>query len=202
MCRLICAFVVSIWHKTCFLMIFNGCEVRIENSVTRVTVRHHQACRVMPNSYPEWRNFHFLPNSHYGFFFLHTRPSSTAFKLCYFVNFTLKYLHFWSRQVRFSFYLRRWRHDVWQKMTSKTYIMTSKLASWHQKNVLMSCTRIILHRGCKTTFPSSGQVQGNSGWVCKNNCSKISCKILENWFDKEYYWIGNLYRENCKKRKS
>ena len=31
---------------------FNGCEVRIENSVTRVTVRHHKACQVMPNSYP------------------------------------------------------------------------------------------------------------------------------------------------------
>ena len=30
----------------------NGCEVRIENSFTRVTVRHHETCRVMPNSYP------------------------------------------------------------------------------------------------------------------------------------------------------
>ena len=35
------------------IRIFNDCEVRIENSVTRVTVRHHEACRVMPNSYPE-----------------------------------------------------------------------------------------------------------------------------------------------------
>ena len=34
------------------IRIFNGCEVLIENSVTRVTVRHHEACRVMPNSYP------------------------------------------------------------------------------------------------------------------------------------------------------
>ena len=41
------------------IRIFNGCEVRIENSVTRVTVRHHDACRVMPNSYSEWRNFEF-----------------------------------------------------------------------------------------------------------------------------------------------
>ena len=30
--------------------IVNGCEMRIDNSVTRVTVRHHGACRVMPNS--------------------------------------------------------------------------------------------------------------------------------------------------------
>ena len=35
------------------IRIFNGREVRIENTVTRVTVRHHEACRVMPNSYPE-----------------------------------------------------------------------------------------------------------------------------------------------------
>ena len=35
------------------IRIFNGCEVQIESSVTRVTVRHHEACRVMPNSYPK-----------------------------------------------------------------------------------------------------------------------------------------------------
>ena len=34
------------------IRIFNGCEVLIENSVTRVTFRHHEACQVMPNSYP------------------------------------------------------------------------------------------------------------------------------------------------------
>ena len=34
------------------IIIFNGCEVLIENSVTRVTVRHHEACRMMPISYP------------------------------------------------------------------------------------------------------------------------------------------------------
>ena len=32
--------------------IHNGCSVRIENSVTWVTVRHHSASLVMPNSYP------------------------------------------------------------------------------------------------------------------------------------------------------
>ena len=39
----------------CTIRIFTGCEVRIENSVTRVTVRHHEAFLnlVMPNSYPE-----------------------------------------------------------------------------------------------------------------------------------------------------
>ena len=33
--------------------IFHGCMVWIEKSVTRVTDRHHEACRVMPNSDPE-----------------------------------------------------------------------------------------------------------------------------------------------------
>ena len=32
---------------------FNGCEMQIENSVTRIIVWHHEACQVMPNSYPE-----------------------------------------------------------------------------------------------------------------------------------------------------
>ena len=34
------------------IRIFNVCEVLVEYSVMRVTVRHHEACRVMPNSYP------------------------------------------------------------------------------------------------------------------------------------------------------
>ena len=35
------------------IRIFNGNDLQIENSVTRVTVRYHKAFRVMPNSYPE-----------------------------------------------------------------------------------------------------------------------------------------------------
>ena len=35
------------------ISIFSGCMVWIEKSVTRVTDRHHEACRVMPNSDPE-----------------------------------------------------------------------------------------------------------------------------------------------------
>ena len=65
------------------IRIFNGCEVRIENFVTRVVVRHREACRVMPNNYPEWRNFQFTPNNYYGFIFLHTLPSTFAFRLEY-----------------------------------------------------------------------------------------------------------------------
>ena len=35
------------------ISIFHVCIVWIEKSVTRVTDRHHEACRVMPNSDPE-----------------------------------------------------------------------------------------------------------------------------------------------------
>ena len=35
------------------ISIFHGCMVWIEKSVTRVTDRHQEACRVMPNSDPE-----------------------------------------------------------------------------------------------------------------------------------------------------
>ena len=35
--------------------IHNACEVQIENSVTRVTARHHLASLLMPNSYPRDR---------------------------------------------------------------------------------------------------------------------------------------------------
>ena len=41
-------------------------------SVTRVTDRHHEACRVMPNSDPEWQIFLSTPNNHDRYFFLHT----------------------------------------------------------------------------------------------------------------------------------
>ena len=63
---------------------FNVCEVRIENSDTRVTFRHHEACGVMLNSYPKWQNFWFASNNHYIFFFLHTLrslPLTTAFSI-------------------------------------------------------------------------------------------------------------------------
>ena len=58
-------------------------ELRIEKSVMTVIVQHRETCRVMPNSYPEWQDFQFAPNNHYGFFFLHTLPSTIAFRLEY-----------------------------------------------------------------------------------------------------------------------
>ena len=52
-------------------IIFHGCMVWIEKSVTRVTDRHHEACRVMPNSDPEVQIFLSTPNTHDRYFFLH-----------------------------------------------------------------------------------------------------------------------------------
>ena len=64
------------------IRIFNGCEVRIENSVMTETIRLHEASLLMPNSYLEWRNFQFAPNNHW-FFFLHTLSSTIEFKFKY-----------------------------------------------------------------------------------------------------------------------
>ena len=71
------------------IRIFNGCEVLIENSVTKVTVRHYEACRVMPKSD--------------GIFNLHRRTIIDSIScilffrqlyldlnMCCFINFTLK----------------------------------------------------------------------------------------------------------------
>ena len=54
------------------IRIFNGCEVQIEDSVMKITVRH-----------PEWQNFQFPPNNYYGFLSLHTFPSTIVFTLEY-----------------------------------------------------------------------------------------------------------------------
>ena len=53
----------------------NGCEVWIENSISRINVQHYKACRVMLNNELEWQPLWIL--------FLHTIPSTMAFKLKY-----------------------------------------------------------------------------------------------------------------------
>ena len=74
------------------IRIFNGCEVLIENSVTRVTVRHPEACPVMPNSYPSDGNF----NLHRGTIkdsfscILLLRQLHLDLNMCCIISFTLK----------------------------------------------------------------------------------------------------------------
>ena len=66
---------VSVLVNTKNIRIFNGCEVLIENSVMRVTDRHHEAkfrhegnwsaSRGLPSDaeqLPEWQNFQFAPH--------------------------------------------------------------------------------------------------------------------------------------------
>ena len=44
------------------IRICHKCEGRIEKSVPRITVWHHEACRVMTNGDPEGRIFSILPS--------------------------------------------------------------------------------------------------------------------------------------------
>ena len=65
--------IIRIFHRYGgqIIRIINGCEVRVENSVTRVTVRNHEA-------YREVMNFQFAPKNHYRFFLLHTLPTGNC----------------------------------------------------------------------------------------------------------------------------
>ena len=62
----------SMLRRREIISIFHGCMVWIEKSFTRVTDRHHEGCRVMQNSDPEWQIFLSTPYTHDRYFFLHT----------------------------------------------------------------------------------------------------------------------------------
>ena len=110
------------WIKVCkIIRIFNGCEVQIENSVTRDNCSVSRGLTVIPSD---------------GIFSLHQTAIMDSFSCILFlqlswhmgnfVSFAPKYLHFGSRNIWFGCYLRRWRWNFWQKMTSQTDIMMSK----------------------------------------------------------------------------
>ena len=52
------------------IRIYNECEGRIEKSVQRIIVWHHEDCRVMTNGDPEGRIFLSYPHTNNGLFFL------------------------------------------------------------------------------------------------------------------------------------
>ena len=54
------------------LKIYHECEGRIEKSVLRIAVRHHEACRKMTNGDSEGQIFISYPHTNNGFFFLLT----------------------------------------------------------------------------------------------------------------------------------
>ena len=108
--------------------IFDGNEVRIEDSVTTVTVRHHEQLSRLTE------------------FSINSERSSQIFFLAYpsiscikgWICITLSLLHqnnyiFRSRNVRFVSSLILWRRKVWGKMTS-TCRQDVKKTSTHQKS--------------------------------------------------------------------
>ena len=54
------------------IIIYYECEGGIEKSVARITVWHHEACRVMTNGDPEGRIFLSYHHTNNGLFFLLT----------------------------------------------------------------------------------------------------------------------------------
>ena len=127
---------------------------------------------------PEWRNFQFAPKKHYGFFFLHTLPSPIAFRLEY-VLFYQIYANITIFSIKKSS-VRLLSYRLTLNRLAETDVKWRQ--KWHQNVktvILTSCTRVVLHRSCKTTIPSSDWVHGNPGRVCKNNNSSLRVKILK-----------------------
>ena len=52
------------------IRIYHECEGRIEKSVRKITIWHHQACRVMTNGDPEGRIFLSYLRTNIGFFLM------------------------------------------------------------------------------------------------------------------------------------
>ena len=182
----------SQWDQN--LRIFNCCEVRIDNSVTRVTVWHHEACRVMPNSYHEWQKFQFAPNNHYRIFFLHTfRRLYLSLNMCYFINFALKLVHFQSRNVRFGSYLRHPQvmHEVvlhplvWRKYPEQVKITENLVGHAIKKSSLG-----VENGSIKNKNPVE---QKEVGWLCWGLTSQStifqSCQdgAIASWVINQYF---------------
>ena len=52
------------------IRIYHECEGKIEKSVPRIAVLHHEACRMMTNGDPDGPIFLSYPHTNNGFFFL------------------------------------------------------------------------------------------------------------------------------------
>ena len=178
------------WIMVCkIIRIFNGCESLIENSVTRVTIRHHEACRVMPNSYPNDGIINLHRRTIMDFIFLHTLPSTIAFRLEYvlFYQFYAKISTFFDQE---QFGTAPFNTLTSKRLAETDVKMTSIRQKWCQNIkivILTSWSRVILHSSCKTTFPSPGRVHGNPGRVCKKrfvstgeNCGNPSLVCKKN----------------------
>ena len=149
----------------------------IENSVTRITVWHHERCRTVT---PSDGIFNLHQRTIMDFFFFHTVSSTIAFRLEYvlFYQFNAKITTFFD-QEKFGtaplLYVdvetfggnwhKKWRQDV------KNAAKTSKPSSWRHE-------RESSHPSCETTFPSPGRVHGKPDRVCKKYSSRIPDKVF------------------------
>ena len=61
---------LSLHHYPSNNIIYLECEGRLEKSVPRIAVWHHEACRVMTNGDPEEQFFLSYPHTNNGLFFL------------------------------------------------------------------------------------------------------------------------------------
>ena len=73
------------------IRIYHECEGRIEKSVLRIGVWHHEACRVMTNGDPEGLIFLSYTYTNNGFFFLFTTVFIYLFKCIYLFLFKISF---------------------------------------------------------------------------------------------------------------
>ena len=81
------------------------CEGRIEKSIPRITVWHHEACQVMTNGDPEGQIFLSYHHTNNGFFFLLT--TVFIYLLIYFPEYAKMQVHMMTLldvlgKIRFS----------------------------------------------------------------------------------------------------
>ena len=122
-----------------------SCWLKISSE--RITVRHHEACRVMPNSYPSDGIFNLYRRTIMDPFscILFLRQLHLDLNMCCFINFTLKWLHFSIKKssIRLLFFTLK------SKRLAETDVkMTWRRQIWRQNVkivILTSCTRFDLH---------------------------------------------------------
>ena len=87
------------------IRIYHVCEDRIEISVPRIAVRHHEAYRVMTNGDPEENDFLSYPHTNNGFVFLLTTVFSYLF-IYLFIHLSIYSFIYFKISFQKSLYIR------------------------------------------------------------------------------------------------
>ena len=102
-----------------YIRIYHECEGRIEISVPRIAVWHHEACRVMTNGDPEGRIFLSYPQT--NFFFFSCSPLFFSFKISFQKSLnTLRCIFTWWRHFNIAMTslddnVREFQYNQWIK---------------------------------------------------------------------------------------